>query len=79
MENKIFNWKDVEISILGQTYKPKPIEFVNEINSTKFEANITIIEDTHDILIKELKIRKISNFQKKKFWKKYYKIFSGEL
>ncbi|MGD1319176.1 hypothetical protein [Chryseobacterium sp. 2R14A] len=77
MENKKFYWKDVKITIMGKEIDCKPIEYIPGKTSMEFEGFINItnneINDLMNLNNKGKKHEKISNYQKKKLWKKYFK------
>lgn len=83
MENKQFYWKDVKIILMGTEIDCKPIEYIPGKNSMEFEGSINITRNEIEALLnqnKEVKKpKKISNYQRKKAWKKFCKIFNIEL
>lgn len=80
MEKDLFGWKDVEVSILGNKVKTNSMEYIQGTISNKFEGNITIVVDELDSLLKnKIKVKKLSNFQRKKAWKNFCKTFNIKL
>lgn len=74
------DWKDLKLNILGKDIDIKPIEYIDDNKKNalaiEFVGNINILEDEFMSLKKYLpKAKKLSNFQRKKMWKKFYRTF----
>lgn len=82
MENKNFYWKDVKLTIMGEEIDIKPIEYNPDSMSMEFEGTINITRDELESLMPIPALKKehkLTNYQRKKQWKKFCKIFNIEL
>ena len=77
MENttKKYNWNDVVLSIGGTEIPIKSIELSSDLpfSGAKYEGTITYLPDDYKRMVPAT--MKLSNYQKKKAWKKFNKIF----